>query len=374
MVSKSIENTFCPIPWIHYSVNSLGGIRICCIGTHKNYSYLEENKTVLNAKTDLVPRNHELYKEVRSSMLNGLKHPLCRQCWSRERNGLDSNRETYKNIFYADVMEQAVKLTKEDGSINVEDFPIRYYDLRLGNKCNCRCIICTNTNSSMWEHNGKVTDWSGGNFETLYMKEMISNLNYIDRIYLTGGEPTIIKSHWELLELIIEKGYNKNINLDYNTNGVVLTKKMLDIWEKFKAVGIGFSIDGIGEVFEKIRYPTKWSTIEKNLKLFEEYAPSNIYSSFAMTICSENILNILDFFKWYSGKKFKKIRLFPHFNVLSRPPQLDINNIDMEQKLIIAKQYDGFYLWLKDNIPEGEYDKVHKNFAGIINSMLENNC
>ncbi len=132
MVSKTVENTFCPIPWIHYSMNSLGDIRICCIG--KNKAYLRKYKSQFNAKTDLVPRNHELYKEMRTSLLNGKQHPFCDQCWDRERNGLDSNRETFKDLYYPDLMEKAIKLTKEDGTIDVKDFPIKYYDLRLGNQ------------------------------------------------------------------------------------------------------------------------------------------------------------------------------------------------------------------------------------------------
>ena len=365
------KNTFCPVPWNHYSVNSRGDLRVCCIGANKPFSYLYKDGIQLNAERDLVPRNHELYKELRIAMLSGIEHPYCEQCWDRERNKLESNRDTYKDHFYPDVMEQAIKLTKKDGSIDVKDFPISYYDLRLGNKCNCKCITCNDINSSMWD-NGKVTDWSGGNFETPYMKELISNLEYIDRIYLTGGETTIIESHWKLLDLLIEKGYNSSVALEYNTNGVVLTKKMLDIWGKFKSVGIGFSIDGMGEVFEKIRYPAKWSTIVKNLKLFEDHAHPNTYSSFAMTVSSINILNVLDFFKWHMSLNFKKIHQYPHFNVLYRPENINIRNIDKEQKLIIAKKYDEFYIWLKDNVPEYDYEKYKGNFAGVINSMMEN--
>ena len=366
----NMSDTFCPVPWIHYSVNSLGDIRICCIACRGYRSYIEENGRILNAKTDLVPRNSELYKTIRKSMLNGEKHHMCIQCWEREDDKLESNRETYKNIFYPDVMKKAIELTNKDGSINVEDFPIRFYDLRLGNKCNCKCIICDYRNSSMWD-NGKVTDWSDGNFESPYMKEMITNLEYIDKIYLTGGEPTIIKSNWKLLDLIIEKGYNKNICIDYNTNGVFLTKKMLDIWGKFKIVNVGFSIDGIGKTFEKIRVPAKWYVVEKNLKMFEEYSAPNTWSTFAPTISSENILNIIDFFKWCVGQKFKKIRLLPHFNVLYGPRHMDIRNINKEQKYVIAKQYDDFYLWLKENIPEDEYDMIYENFSGVINSMMK---
>jgi hypothetical protein len=40
--------------------------------------------------------------------------------------------------------------TKDDGSIDTEDFPVVYYDLRFGNFCNLKCRMCGPTDSSAW--------------------------------------------------------------------------------------------------------------------------------------------------------------------------------------------------------------------------------
>lgn len=368
-VSKSIENSFCPIPWVHVSLDSLGQMRMCCLATRPPFSFLlREDKTRYCAAVDRVPRNNELLKTIRHQMLNGIRPSLCNQCWDVEKAGLMSNRRVCNSYTYPDVMERAVKLTEDDGTINPDDFPLKYYDLRLGNLCNCRCIICNGTNSSMW---GKRTDWSGGNFETPFMKDLIKNIDKIDRLYITGGEPTINKLHWKLIDLIIEKGFAKNIDLNYNSNGVYLTKEMLDKWSKFKFAGVGFSIDGMGEIFEKIRTPAKWEVVEKNLQLFDDYPDEGcIDGSFAMTVMTLNMLHIIDFFKWYSQKRYKRLRLEPHFNVLSRPPELDIRRMPEEQKLNIKKEYEKLYEWVKNNCQEDQHENLIENFKGLVNMMF----
>ena len=219
----------------------------------------------------------------------------------------------------------------------------------------------------MW---GKLTDWSEGKLDAPYLQELIENAQHVDRLYLTGGEPMVNKNHWQLLKLLIEKGHAENITVDYNSNGVLMKKEFLEIWKNFKFVGIGFSIDGMGEVFEQIRYPSKWENIVKNLRLFDDYGGDNTHASFSMTILSLNILNILDFFKWYYEQNYKRIQVEPHFNILSRPLEWDIRRIDLEQKDIIKKEYEKFYTWLDDNLKDHiELEATKTNFKGIINAM-----
>ena len=365
------NNTFCPTPWIHASTDSIGYLRVCCICNVSPFSALRKESGVLyNGKKDLIPRNHKLYKEMRAAMISNVRHPLCGQCWEKEKAGLLSQRQINTTIFYTDVMEKAFKLTQKDGTINANDFPIRYYDLRLGNKCNCRCTICSPSNSSMWD-GGRVTDWSA-ELDTPYLKDLIKNLKYADRFYLTGGEPTIVKNNWKLIQLMIDQGHNEHIDLVFNINCVVLTKKMLDIWGKFKGVGLGFSVDGIGEIYEQIRIPAKWETTKKHILLFEEYSHPNTYGAFTLTISSVNILNIIDLFKWCINQKFTKIAKEFHFNLLVRPSDIDIRHIDLEQKRVIVKKYEEFYKWIDENLSPEDIDRCKGPFQGMINTIMVN--
>jgi len=224
----------------------------------------------------------------------------------------------------------------------------------------------------MWRN--IIVDWSDGKLETPYLKELLNNARHITRLYLTGGEPTINKNHWNLLDILIESGHAKHILLEYNSNGVYLKREMFDKWAEFKTVSIGFSIDGMEDVYEKIRYPSKWETIKKNLDFFEQYSYDNTRGVFGMTVLTLNVLNVLDFFQWYYKKGFKKIQIEPHFNVLSRPMELDIRRMDKEQKHKIEDKYKKFLEWVDENCDEPKFivDIIKNNFQGIINIMNTN--
>jgi MoaA/NifB/PqqE/SkfB family radical SAM enzyme len=213
-----------------------------------------------------------------------------------------------------------------------------------------------------------VYDWTN-NLDTPYLKNVIEKAETIEKIYFTGGEPMINEHHWNLLDIFIKNSYSHDIELDYNTNGTVLTEKMFQIWSHFKSINVGFSIDGIYEIFEKIRYPAKWKTIEKNLKFFDERSTDNILATIAVTVSSINILNIIDLYKWIQEQNFKRIRLLPHFNIVSSPARLCCQSIDPIEKDEIKKEYEKFYVWLDENCQHHEIEKIKDVFKGIINAM-----
>ena len=75
----------------------------------------------------------------------------------------------------------------------------------------------------------------------------------------------------KILMYCVEKGYAKNIDIHYNTNGTQLPPQdIFDLWAYFKHVEIAFSIDDIGEPFEYQRHPANWRQVSSNLVKFKE--------------------------------------------------------------------------------------------------------
>jgi hypothetical protein len=65
-------------------------------------------------------------------------------------------------------------------------------------------------------------------------------------------------------------------------------------------VAITFSLDGIGNRFDYIRYPLKWSQVEKNVIRMLNELPSNVQFKLNHTV---NILNLYyydEFIDWYN--------------------------------------------------------------------------
>ena len=120
-------------------------------------------------------------------------------------------------------------------------------------------------------------------------QNLFSIAHTVEEIYLTGGEPTIIKEQHRLLDYFIEKGTAKNIRLKYNTNLTNVPKHLLDKWSKFKRVQLNCSIDATGKLDRYIRYPSNWETIERNFKTIRELSNANIAVSYTHLTLPTNV-------------------------------------------------------------------------------------
>lgn len=372
--NPKFKDSFCVLPWVHAATNSNGSIRACCqmIYDDKEIPYGNITKpdgSPLTGADDIsLHRNAAEWKLLRKNMMNGVRHDACRLCWDEESNGMESKRQQHNAIRNADI-EKMLDKTDPDGAIVAEDFPIKYWDLRFGNKCNIKCRTCGPTDSDQW-----YADWIGlgqgdtfktkdgdviqiesvdGKFKTPEIFEWVDdsnlwstiqdNITSIDRFYFTGGEPTINMKHRQLLQFMIDNNVAKDIILEYNTNMAGIPPKVFSQWRHFKEVHIGMSIDGLYEHFEYIRNPGKWSAVEKNLtKLDTDIELKNTTSTFTVTISIMNVLHILDMFWWIKEKRFNRIDQNIVTHNLYWPRFYNIQNLPKEVKLMISNSYRQF--------------------------------
>jgi hypothetical protein len=71
-------------------------------------------------------------------------------------------------------------------------------------------------------------------------------------------------------------------------------------------VRLGISFDGIEEVNDYIRYPSKFSIMEKNLDRLDQ-AVGNFQVWLACTVSSYNIHHLVGIMRWVHSKNFKRI-------------------------------------------------------------------
>ena len=324
--SDQVSPTFCVLPWIHMSTRPNGHMRVCCtanassagatndkvwggeVGIVKNDNGKPAN---LNHSELLEGWNNLYMRSVRKQMLNGEIPPSCSKCFREESAGHRSkkNWETEYWSHRIDI-EELLKDTAEDGSVPAKMY---YVDLRLGTKCNLKCIMCSPHDSSMWvgdwkklhphiqnknlkeimvwDNKGQVDgasyDWYKDNpkfWEQLYMKQL----------YFAGGESTIIPEHYDLLQECVDRGYADKIELRYNSNGIELPDKLFTLWDQFKRVRFHFSIDSLLDKNDYIRYPSKWPHIEKQLRRLDETG-DNIEVTIACAVQMLNMYYITDF-------------------------------------------------------------------------------
>lgn len=376
-----MSNTFCPIPWNFQAIRANGDLRVCCqANVTKNQGVIrKEDGTAYNAGRDNLvdARNTPMMKTMRLNMLEGVWNEECGRCKSEEENGLNSRRQ-YEQRNWKLTVEQAREKTKDDGSIDLGECPVVYYDLRFGNFCNLKCRMCGPTDSSAWYDDwialtgsNKFKDTSGTmeivetkkglqveafnwpDYEPFW-EQLEANIHNIEHVYFAGGEPMLIERHYDFLERCVEKDASKHIVVEYNTNMSTLPSRVTNLWTKFKQVRVGASVDGYGAIVEYQRHPAKWDKIQRNLQVLDNL-PNNIFSWLAFTVTAYNVNHMVDFMKWkLSESGFKRINpsaakpIITH-HVAHHPKHLNVRVLPDKFKQEVTKKFEDFLVWVKDN-------------------------
>jgi MoaA/NifB/PqqE/SkfB family radical SAM enzyme len=118
--------------------------------------------------------------------------------------------------------------------------------------------------------------------------QVVDQIRYIE---FTGGEPFMIKEHFEMLRGLVDRGIAGRIEIHYNTNGTQYPEEAADIWRHFKLVEIAVSIDDVGERFEYQRSNAVWTEVVANIERFKQLRAehSNIQLQFC---CTVNVFNV----------------------------------------------------------------------------------
>ena len=150
----------------------------------------------------------------------------------------------------------------------------------------------------------------------------------IKKLYFTGGEPTLIKQNWDLIDMAIEKKFAKNISLDFNINSTNIPDKLVNTFDHFHNVSINLSIDGYGAVQEYIRSPSKWKKIEKNIRYVLSHNRENVSIGFTPVIQVYNILYLTEFLRWRDALAEElQIKIRIDFIFCKTPDYLDIASL-----------------------------------------------
>ena len=405
MKTEKKKSTFCPLPWNSINLRNNGDMRVCC--NTNSYSpqrgiMKKEDGTPYNAGRDdfNVARNAKLLKDVRKTMMKDEWHPECERCRQEEINGIRSRRE-YETEDWKITKEMITDATEEDGTLDVEKQNIDFFDIRYGNFCNLKCRMCGPTDSHKWYsdfvkvhgrthykdthdriqlvQNNKGT-WTTDQYDWFknadhYWEQFEKYCTTAKKLYIVGGEPLIIAEHQESLERLVASGNAGKIQLEYNSNLTMVPDRLVYLWEQFKQIRIGVSIDGIGDVFNYQRTPAKFDAVYKHMMTLQNNDRINLKAWFAYTITPMNVYHMPVFMKWKleeSGlDKFNSLdcpRPTITQHLCHSPKYYNIKVLPQKNKEEVVALYETYKDWINST----DYtDHVKKHFCYVLDSTAK---
>jgi hypothetical protein len=371
---------FCKTVWNGLHILPDGYIRLCSIGQNTNQKLdmqraRDKDGNVMHILTHSIRdiMNSDKHREVRAFNVKEPSKwsPHCECCENREiitnhdRKHKNKSRRVYlMNINDNDVVsEDNFNQNKIDSNGYIDWMPSSL-DIRFGNLCNQKCVMCSPTFSNLWYeehfdyfktnsfgHGTKITvtkdvntnkwieppelQWYDDPRWWPKFEEMMPHLRHI---YITGGEPMVTPGHDIMLDKLIESGYAKNVWIEYDTNASAVNDKIAQRWSHFKKVDIRASMDAIGAQYELIRFGGKWEKFQNNIKKLKQYQveSNNKIELLAVSTCFQipTCYSIIESEEWC-----RSVGVDFHLRFLEGPERLATRSLSDKSKKDLIDYY-----------------------------------
>ena len=384
LTPSKMSSTFCTLPFVHFMAGPTEHWRLCCVA---RVGIMNENKEPYSLQ-NYNPKelwNSRGMRQIRKKMWEGEKISQCRHCYYQE----SVNRKSYRQ----DANEEWLKYSKVRKTISesmknefhVKENPL-YIDLRPGNLCNLRCRMCHPRDSSKIEAERKELEDNADFKEAVGVKAALFEsqrkgsrqtswekkeefwegigewMEGLTKLYLTGGEPTLIGNNWKLIDRLIETNRSHSVNLIFNINCTQIPEKLLNTFNHFNSVCLNLSLDGFGQVNDYIRDPSRWNQVENNVKeLLRAAKGKNVNFRVTPVVQVYNMLSLCELFHWVDGleEAFSRRITIDLLILNNHPPCLDIRILPEKVREISLKRIEDY---LK-NSTRAKWDETFKNCA-----------
>jgi MoaA/NifB/PqqE/SkfB family radical SAM enzyme len=365
---KTPHDKFCVLPWISLETSPIGTVRPCCLAIDEILDDQGEKFKLSSATFEQIQNSKHMI-EIRQQFLDGKQPQTCRRCWNEERAGRTSKRmHTLDRLKHMGISNEWTTDAK----------PLMFLDLKLGNICNLKCRICGSWSSSSFAteelqfiidkeekknsfHYQMLKDGAWPRESGQFWNQLENAMSQVRYIEFTGGEPFMIKEHFNLLKRLVERGYAYQIEIHYNTNGTQYPEEAEEIWQHFKHVEVAFSIDDVGTRFEYQRSNAVWTEVCENIQKFRDMRDRNLNMSLQVC-CTINVFNVMyleDVANWIIDQDFD----FVYWNMLHDAYYFSIGTLPAKTKEVAKQRLE------EAEIPI-EYDH---EFTRIVNFMMNGN-
>lgn len=364
-------NRFCVLPWINLNTNPNGDLKLCCSISLDHFVNTMEgpNSKILNLGYDDIGAiwNGPYLDNVRNLHRQNNGSPECYECFKMEKVTGHSPRKG-QNVVWVnrkkedkELSDYFTKVSSENLYSFADQLPVSL-ELRLGNQCNLKCVSCWGMSSSLIQEERKSILGSGilkeNKLEWLHERweDEVKNVDQADvkewyetetfynnfkmmapklrRLYTTGGEPTLIKANYRMLEELIAAD-NTSCRVEFTSNMAAWNPKFYEALSKFDNVEIQMSIDGIGSLAEYVRYGSEWSKVKENVNRVVAMAATKpnwrvVCYTVLQAMNYQHMTNIWQFLGEVCRDNRKRIFWWPI--TLTHPPHLSLAAVPLEER------------------------------------------
>ena len=294
----------CAAFWHHTNIRNDNNVFPCCRFKTPIQKFDGDVINILNSAEYQALREHE-------GPIDG-----CAKCDYEETMGVKSLRQKFNEEY------------------DMETVKLEFLEVGLDNICNLTCDGCWDEFSSSWAKKSNSTIIVRSSNE---ITELPASIN---KVLFLGGEPLMTTRHVKLLKL----ANRSTLDVTYNTNGTfLLDSETIALLKQCRNVEFILSIDGYGELNDKVRGGSKWTDILKFIEQIKDLG----YKLTIHTVIHKN--------NWHGMPQLEKFisssGLLWTTNVLTYPKHLDISTIDNKTDIINVISATG--------IPNKEYILKH---------------
>ena len=322
------SKNFCAVPWNHVKIDVDGEVRTCVKGT--------EVLGNINQQSLASILQSPVLAQIRQDLVADRATPNCQRCRSLD-NQSESGQYRYLKDMYNDLFVKS-PVDYNDAT----QFVLSGVDLHWSSTCNLKCVTCWARQSSAIAQEAhipiltvdrtradQVVDW------------IVSNQQHLREVYLSGGEPTLIKHNLRLLQQLTPREdllLRVNTNMTFEPDNVIMRELL-----KFPRVLITASADALGKRFEYIRQGADWNKFLANLDWLSKTHVQWRLNSVFFVASAAGLLHTQDFFRQQYG--------FDDFT---------INQCSMEQHSLMAR-----------NLPVSVKTNLIKTFEQEIHTRVQ---
>jgi radical SAM protein with 4Fe4S-binding SPASM domain len=242
---------FCSVPWNYFKVDMRGDVYTCVNGKQVlgNLNNTDIKEILLNPKL----------ADIKQNLSNDILDTNCKFCQSYENNVDSTNSYDFLRGLYNSMF----KSTTVDYD-NKNEFKLQGVDLHWSSICDLKCITCwSDQSSSIAKEQGKEVLHTPTEQADKLIDYIVANQETLKEIYLSGGEPTLIKHNLRLLKKLrrdLPFQIRVNTNMMYEADNQIIKEL-----QEFPNVFVTISADAMNERFNYIRRGADWNKFLKNL-------------------------------------------------------------------------------------------------------------